>query len=324
MSGILVLAEHEGGKFRKGAYELLGKAKELAATLGTSVSAVVLGDAPCTELGAFGAAKVYQVEADFSQYNTLQIVRALHAAVQAADPDVLLISGNYIGKDAAPRLVARLGTGQGSDCTELRVEGGAVVGRRPMYAGKLLADVKISKRPAVFTLRPNSFPQPTPAAGGAEVVKIALAADASDGRVTLVERITSQVKTANLTEAERIVAGGRALKSLEGFDTVIRPLAASIGAAAGATRAASDAGYTSHDEQIGQTGKIVNPQLYIAAGISGAIQHLAGMRTSKVIVAINKDPDAPIFEFATYGIVGDLFEVCPLLQKEFEALAKAG
>jgi electron transfer flavoprotein alpha subunit len=318
MSGILVLAEHEGGSFKKTAYELLGKAK----ALGMPVSAVVLGDAPAAELGAFGAGKVYQVKGDFSTYNTLKVVRALKAAVDAAQPDVILAPASYAGKDALPRLVARLGTGQGSECTDLRVDGGAVVGRRPMYSGKAFVDVKVSKKPAVFTVRPNSFPQPAPAGGAAEVVAVDLAADASDDAVQVVERMEAESKVADLTEAERIVSGGRSLKSAEQFDAVIRPLAASLGATPGASRAAVDAGYAHHNEQVGQTGKTVNPQLYVAMGISGAIQHLAGMRTSKVIVAVNKDPEAPIFEHATYGVVADLFEIAPLLQKEFEAIRK--
>lgn len=322
MSGILVLAEHEGGKFKKTAYELLGKAKELAGSLGTSVAAVVLGDAPVAELGGFGASKVYHVAGDFSGYNTLKVVRGLQAAIDAAKPDVVLAPASYTGKDAIPRLVARLGTGQGSECTELRVDGGAVVGRRPVYAGKALVDVRISKKPAVFTVRPNSFNQPTPAGGSAEVVAVSAAFGASDDRVQLVQRMEAESTVADLTEAERIVSGGRSLKSAEQFDAVVRPLAAALGATPGASRAAVDAGYAHHNEQVGQTGKTVNPQLYIALGISGAIQHLAGMRTSKVIVAINKDAEAPIFEHATYGVVADLFEIAPLLTEEFKAALK--
>ena len=320
MSGILVLAEHDGGIFKKTAYELLGKAVELGAALGAPVAAVVLGDAPAASLGAFGAARVYQIAGDFSAYNTLRVVRALEAAVKAADADVLLASAGYTGKDALPRLVARLGTGQASEVTSLRVDGGAVVGRRPMYAGKALVDVRVTRRPAVFTVRPNSFPQPSPGGGAAEVVAVNVAFTAGDDRVQLVERMEAASKAVDLTEAARIVSGGRSLKSAEGFDAVIRPLAAAAHATPGASRAAVDAGYAKHNEQVGQTGKTVNPQLYVALGISGAIQHLAGMRTSKVIVAVNKDPEAPIFEHATYGLVADLFEVAPLLQTAFENL----
>ena len=320
MSGILVLAEHDGGIFKKTAYELLGKAVELGAALGAPVAAVVLGDAPAASLGAFGAARVYQIAGDFSAYNTLRVVRALEAAVKAADADVLLASAGYTGKDALPRLVARLGTGQASEVTSLRVDGGAVVGRRPMYAGKALVDVRVTRRPAVFTVRPNSFPQPTPGGGAAEVVSVNVDFTAGDDRVQLVERMEAASKAVDLTEAARIVSGGRSLMSAEGFDAVIRPLAAAAHATPGASRAAVDAGYAKHNEQVGQTGKTVNPQLYVALGISGAIQHLAGMRTSKVIVAVNKDPEAPIFEHATYGLVADLFEVAPLLQTAFENL----
>jgi len=191
-----------------------------------------------------------------------------------------------------------------------------------MYAGKALVDVKVSKKPAVFTVRPNSFTQPAPSGGSAEVVAVNVSFDAKDDRVTLAQRMEADSKVADLTEAGRIVSGGRSLKSAENFDAIIRPLAASIGATPGASRAAVDAGYAHHSEQVGQTGKTVNPQLYVAVGISGAIQHLAGMRTSKVIVAINKDPEAPIFEHATYGVVADLFEICPVLQKELEAAVK--
>ncbi len=317
MSGILVLAEHDGGAFKKSATELIGKASELAAALGTQVSAAVVGDAPAASLGAAGAGKVYHVQGDHSSYDAAAMASAWKAIVDAASPDVILASASYVGKDALPRLVALLNTGMGSEVTELRAEGGAVIGRRPLYAGKLYADVQISSSPAVFSVRPNSFPQPGAGSGEAEVVTVSAGAQAL---TTVVETLQPTSTTADLTEAERIVSGGRALKSAENFDNVIRPLAAAVGATVGASRAAVDAGYASHSEQVGQTGKTVNPTLYIAAGISGAIQHLAGMRTSKVIVAINKDPEAPIFEHATYGIVDDLFEVCPRLTKAFEEL----
>jgi electron transfer flavoprotein alpha subunit len=318
MSGILVIAEHEGGTFKKTAFELLGKAQALAADLGVSVSAAVLGDAPAADLGAYGASQVFQVAGDFSTYDTDRVVAGLQAALAAADPDAVLASASFLGKDAVPRLVARLGGGQASECTALRVEGGQIVGRRPMYAGKAFADARIVRKPAVFTVRPNSFGQPT--GGGSPAQVVAVAAELPAPRLTVVERKSPEATDVDLTEAERIVSGGRSLKSAENFDAVIRPLAKAAGATAGASRAAVDAGYAHHSDQVGQTGKTVNPQLYIAMGISGAIQHLAGMRTSKVIVAVNTDPDAPIFEHATYGIVADLFEVAPKLQAAFDAL----
>jgi electron transfer flavoprotein alpha subunit len=314
MSGILVLAEHDGGGFKKTAFELLGKAKELAGALSTSVHAVVLGSGPAGELGKYGAQSVFQVEGDFANYEPAAIADALAAAVAKAQPDVILAPASYLGKDALPRLVARLGTGLGSECTELRVDGGQVVGRRPMYAGKLYADVRVSGKPAVFTVRPNSFSQPAPGGGSAEVVAVAASITP---KTTVVERKAPATATVDLTEADRIVSGGRSLKAADQFDQVIRPLGAALHATVGASRAAVDAGIAHHNEQVGQTGKTVNPTLYLAVGISGAIQHLAGMRTSKVIVAINKDPDAPIFEHATYGVVGDLFEIAPKLTEEF-------
>jgi len=317
MSGILVFAAHEGGTFQKTATELLGKGKELADALGTTLSAVVLGDAPAADLGQYGASTVYQVQGDFSSYDTLQVVAALKAAIDASDAGTFLAPSNYLGKDAIPRLTARLRTGQGSECTDLRAEDGKVVGRRPLYAGKAFADVHIARSPAIFTVRPNSFGQPAAGAGAAEVQSVAF--EFAGSGLTLTERRKPENTAVDLTEAERIVSGGRSLKSKEQFDDVIRPLATALNATAGASRAAVDAGYAPHGDQVGQTGKTVNPVLYIACGISGAIQHLAGMRTSKVIVAINKDAEAPIFEHTTYGIVDDLFDVCPILTKEFEA-----
>jgi electron transfer flavoprotein alpha subunit len=315
MSGIIILAEHEGGSFKKTATELAGKAGELARQLGTHVDAVVLGDAPAAQLGAYGVRKVWQVAGDFSQYEPSAAADALAAALQQAQPDVVLAPASYLGKDALPRVVARLNTGLGAECTDLRVEGGAVVGRRPMYAGKVYADVRVNGKPAIFSVRANSFPQPTAGSGSAEVVSVSASPSA---KTRVVERKAPASATVDLTEAARIVSGGRSLKSAEQFDAVIRPLGAALGATVGASRAAVDAGYAHHNEQVGQTGKTVNPTLYLAIGISGAIQHLAGMRTSKVIVAVNKDPEAPIFEHATYGIVGDLFEIAPKLTEEFK------
>lgn len=315
MSGILVLAEHEDGTFKKTATELCGKANELAKQLGTTVDAVVLGSAPAAKLGQFGVRRVYQVSGDFSAYDPCAVTDALASVIASADPDILLAPASYLGKDALPRLVARLNTGLGSECTDLRVEGSTVVGRRPMYAGKLYAEVRMNSRPAVFSIRANSFPQPSPGSGSAEVQSVSAV---MSSKVQLVERKAPTSTAVDLTEADRIVSGGRSLKSAEQFDAVIRPLGAALHATVGASRAAVDAGYAHHNEQVGQTGKTVNPTLYLAVGISGAIQHLAGMRTSKVIVAINKDPDAPIFEHATYGLVADLFEVAPKLAEEFK------
>ena len=311
---ILVLCEHDGGTLKKTAFELLGKASEL----GGPVSALVIGEADFADLGNYGATTVYQATGDvFAKYSTGAYAKALAEAISASGATVVLGAASAVGKDLFPRVAARLGAGLVSEVTDLSSDGGQVVGRRPIYAGKAFVSSSVTSSVAMFTVRPNSFPAPTAGSGAASVVALG-GADASDVQATVVASEQGASKVADLTEAERIVAGGRSLKSEESFDSVIRPLAASIGATPGASRAAVDSGYAPHSAQVGQTGKVVNPQLYIACGISGAIQHLAGMRTSKVIVAINKDADAPIFKHSTYGIVDDLFVICPILQKAFE------
>lgn len=316
-NGILVFVELDGGKPRKTAAELLGKAASLG--LGP-VSAAVVGDGDAASLGQWGASTVYQVSGpSFADYGTGAYVKALQAVIEKAQPAVVLAAASPVTRDAFPRLSARIGAGLAVECTDLRAEGGTLVGRRPIYAGKALADVKVKSPVALFTTRPNSFPAGQPTGGTANVVAVDAGVTDADNDVKVVEKVQPATKVVDLTEAERIVAGGRSLKSKEQFDAVVRPLAAAAHATVGASRAAVDAGFAGHSEQVGQTGKVVNPTLYIALGISGAIQHLAGMRTSRVIVAVNKDPEAPIFQYATYGIVGDLFEVAPALAKELQA-----
>jgi len=318
-SGILVVCDHDGGAFKKTAAELLGKATELASQIGGSVTAFVAGDIDTSVLGSYGATTVYQAGgADYNTFNTGPFVRALQAAVSAADPAAILAPASAYNKGALPRLAARLGLGMGTECTDLWVDGGSVVGRRPQYAGKALTDVHVKSTPALFTTRPNSFPASTASAGSASVVALSVSLSDADGKTRVVSSETSESKVVDLTEAERIVSGGRAVKTADSYDSLIRPLAASIGATPGASRAAVDAGYAPHSHQVGQTGKVVNPALYIACGISGAIQHLAGMRTSRVIVAVNKDPEAPIFQYATYGVIADIFEFCPMMTEEFK------
>ena len=317
-SGILVVCDHEGGAFKKTAAELLGKASELVAEIGGVVTAFVAGDIDASVLGSYGAATVYQASgADFGTFNTGPFVRALQAAVAAAEPSAIFAPASAHNKGALPRLSARLGLGMATECVDLWLDGGSIVGRRPQYAGKALTDVHVRSSPAVFTLRPNSFPAPDGGKAAAEVVTLSVSLSDSDRKARVVSSEVSESKVVDLTEAERIVSGGRAVKTSDNYDSLIRPLAASIGATPGASRAAVDAGYAPHSHQVGQTGKVVNPALYIACGISGAIQHLAGMRTSRVIVAVNKDPEAPIFQYATYGVIADIFDFCPLMTEEF-------
>jgi electron transfer flavoprotein alpha subunit len=318
-SGILVVCDHENGVFKKTAAELLGKASELAAQIGGTVSAFVAGDIDASGLGAYGAATVYQANGStFNTFNTGPFVRALQAAVEASAPVAILAPASAYNKGALPRLAARLGLGMATECVDLWLDGGALVGCRPQYAGKALTDVHVRSTPGVFSMRPNSFPAPAAGGGTANVVALSVALSETDGKLQVVSTETSAAKVVDLTEAERIVSGGRAVKSAESYDSLIRPLASSIGATPGASRAAVDAGYAPHSHQVGQTGKVVNPALYIACGISGAIQHLAGMRTSRVIVAVNKDAEAPIFKYATYGVIADIFDFCPMLTEEFK------
>lgn len=321
MGDILVFAEQEAGHAKKTTYELLTKAGELAGAAGGSVIAVCVGhglDGVSNDLAKYGAKKVILVENPaLEKYNTIGYVQALAQVVDEIKPSVVLASATPIGKDLFPRLSAKIKAGLASDVVDLKVEGGKLVAKKPIYSGKALTHVSFNSAVQMATVRPNSFSVGA-AQEGAQAETIKKSADVG----TLINPIIEIVKgdntgKADLTEAEIIVSGGRAMGNAENF-SILNAMADVIGATVGASRAAVDSGYARHDMQVGQTGKVVNPKLYIACGISGAIQHLAGMRTSKVIVAINKDPEAPIFQKADYGIVGDLFKVVPLLTEEFK------
>jgi electron transfer flavoprotein alpha subunit len=316
MSGILVIAEHAGGSFKPTASELLGRATQLGGELGAPVFAAVLGDAPAAELGGLGASKVFQVGGDFGTHDSGAVVDAIDAAIAASGADIVLAPASYEMRDVLPRLTARHDGAMASDANGLRVDGGSLIARRPTYAGRIEQDATLIARPAFVTVRPNSFDKAESNGSSAEVVSVSF--EKKTPSTTVVETLKPESRGIDLSSADKVVAGGRSLKSQENFDAIIRNLGEVMQAGVGASRAATDAGYAPHAEQIGQTGQTVSPNLYIAAGISGAIQHLAGMRSSKVIVAINKDPDAPIFQHATYGIVGDLFEVVPALANELQ------
>ena len=237
--------------------------------------------------------------------------------MKAADPAVVLFGTTAMGKDLAPRVAAKLGVGLASDCTKVEVEGGKLVATRPIYSGKCYVKVEFAGSPAMAAIRPNTYPVAAEGGGSAEVANVDPGVSAPKAKVTKV--VKSGEGKIELTEAEKIVSGGRGMKDKANFK-ILEDLAAVIGAAVGASRAAVDSGYAPVEIQVGQTGKVVNPTLYMAFGISGAIQHLAGMRTSKVIVAVNKDPEAPIFQKADYGIVDDLFKVVPVMTEEFKKL----
>src|SRR5262245_46828496 len=321
MAVILTFAEQREGRLRRASLEAVSEAARLAASLGAEVETVLVGsgsDALVAELGSYGARRVH-VFADpaLAAYATEPCARALVQVIGSVKPWAVLIPFTAMGKDLAPRVAARVGAGLASDCVALAVKDGRLEARRPMYAGKAFATVRWDGEPQMATLRPNVFALATPdPSRKAEVVKGSVETT-SRAKVTAVHAAAAGGKV-ELGEAQVIVSGGRGLKGPEHFHLVTE-LADAFGGAVGASRAIVDAGWVDHQMQVGQTGKTVSPSLYIACGISGAIQHLAGMSSSKYIVAINKDKDAPIFKVADYGIVGDLFEVLPKLTEAAKA-----
>jgi len=317
---ILTFAEQRDGKLRRASLETVSEARRLAGPLAASVTTVVIGpgsEALAAELTAQGADRVVVFDDPaFGSYATESYARALAQATSEAKPSVVLVPFTAMGKDLAPRVAAKIGAGLVSDCVALEVKDGRLIARRPMYAGKAYATVEWTGQPQMATLRPNVFPLgPKDASRPVDLVRGA--ADASARAKVTGVSATSQGKV-QLSEAQIIVSGGRGLKGPENFH-LVESLAEALGAAVGASRAIVDAGWVDHQLQVGQTGRTVSPSLYVACGISGAIQHLAGMSSSKYIVAINKDKDAPIFKVADYGIVGDLFEVLPRLTEAAKA-----
>jgi electron transfer flavoprotein alpha subunit len=321
-NNVLVFAEQRDGVLKKVAFEMLGAGADLAATLGGSAEAALLGsdlDGLADTLAHYGATTVHVADDDsLSIYSSEGYTNALGALVDQVEPAIILIGATAMGTDLAPRLAARLGVGLATDCTALEIDEGRLLATRPIFAGKALARVKLNGTPQLATVRPNVLAAPEPDAALTATVKT-VAASADDVRAVVADIAGMGEGEIDVAEADIIVSGGRGVGGPEGFAPV-RSLAKTLRAAVGASRAAVDAGWIEHAHQVGQTGKTVTPNLYIACGISGAIQHLAGMKTSKVIVAVNKDPEAPIFKLANYGIVGDLFQVVPLLEKELQAL----
>jgi len=320
MADVLVVAEVAEGKLKKTTHSAITFAQKAAATIGGTFSILVIGDGAgkaAAEAQGFGAAKILVVE-DASLKNYLAERYAPTVAAIGKGYAVVVGTASAYGKDLLPRVAARLGAGYASDITEVIADGGQLKYKRPMFAGNAFGISSISTPIQVVSVRQSAFAAAEPTGGQSAVETVAYA-----GPSKAAERLEfvsfDQVKSARpeLTEARVVVSGGRALK--EKFNQVLDPLADVLGAAVGASRAACDAGYAPSDLQVGQTGKIVAPQLYFAIGISGAIQHLAGMKGSKVIVAINKDGDAPIFQVADYGLVADLFATVPELVKGIQA-----
>ncbi len=312
---ILVFCELKDGKLRKPSAEALSEGRRLADASGKQLSALFVSasNAGAADAAKYGADAILSCEAPhLASYSSDAFATAIADAVKAKGATVLLAAATAIGKDALPRAAARLGAGYAGDVTGLSMVDGKLQALRPVYAGKAFATTTFSSAIQAATTRPNVFAAADKAGAGAME---SLAAPAGDFKAIVKEILAKGTGKPDLTEANVIVSGGRGMKSGENFK-LLEDLADALGGVVGASRAAVDAGWgLPHSMQVGQTGKVVSPTLYIAAGISGAIQHLAGMGSSKYIVAINKDPEAPIFKLANYGIVGDLFEVGPELPK---------
>lgn len=326
--GIWVFAEQREEKIQPVAFELLGEGRKLASDLKTDLSAVLCGSAgiekEAIQLFAHGADKVYLVHHDeLKDYKSLPYTRAISELIRKFKPEVFLLGATTVGRDLAARLAIRVGAGLTADCTSLSIdpEKKILQQTRPAFGGNIMATIiSPNNRPQMATVRPKVFKKSDKKEGTkGELVKFAPTISTEDLIVKIIGIIKDESVKINLAEAEIIVSGGRGLGEAKNFK-IIEDLARVLGGAVGASRATVDSGWISAHHQVGQTGKTVAPKLYIACGISGKIQHLVGMQSSDTIVAINKDPDAPIFKVATYGIVGDLFEYVPLLTNKLKEI----
>ncbi len=318
MGTILVVGEIQNGRLREATLELVSFARQLAPALGADVKSLILGhgvQAQAEGLSKKGGGEVLVADHELlAAYGVDAYNRAVRAAIDRVKPDVVLLSNTPSGWDLAPRLAAGLDAAFVSDAFKIEAEGGKPVFVRRVFNGKLDARIAVKSLPVVATMQPGA----TAAHAGSEagsVTKLDVAIAASDLKAKFVRLQAAEAKGVDLTKADIIVSGGRSLGGTEKFMEVIKPLADALGAAMGASRPVVDSGWLPHEYQVGSSGQTVTPKLYVAVGISGAIQHLVGMKSSNYIIAINKDPDAPIFEVANLGVVGDLFEVAPALTK---------
>jgi len=318
MTKTLIIAEQRNGKLKQSSLELVWA----FSSAGHEVHALVMGEGISStgdELGAFGAKKIHLADnPSLKLYHTESYCLTASNLISSLSPDYVVAAHTPLGRDLMPHLSARANAGLASDCTSIKFDSDRIVARRPVYAGKATAEVEfLGAGPRFISVRPNSLGNPVKGSGVAETTKVEITANHNHGKT--VEILQGSLERPDVTEAAIVVSGGRALANAENF-SILEKLADVVGAAVGASRAAVDAGYRPHRDQVGQTGKVVSPSLYMAFGISGAIQHLAGMRTSKTIVAINTDPEAPIFQVADYGVVADLFTLAPLLTEEFSKI----
>ncbi|OLS39701.1 electron transfer flavoprotein subunit alpha [Alkalihalophilus pseudofirmus] len=316
---VLVIGEVRDGELRNVSYEAVAAGKEVAD--GGEVVGVLLGEdvsGLAESLIHYGADRVIVVNhADLKTYTTDAYQQALLQVLDVENPEGVLLGHTSLGKDVSPRLAMKLNAGLISDAISVEMDGGDAVFTRPIYSGKAFEKKKVNEGVVFATIRPNNIPPLEKDKSRSGDVSN-LTVDIKDLRTVIKDVVRKATGGVDLSEAKVIVAGGRGVKGKEGFEP-LQELADLLGGAVGASRGACDADYCDYSLQIGQTGKVVTPDLYIAVGLSGAIQHLAGMSNSKVIVAINKDPEAPIFEVADYGIVGDLFEILPILTEELKS-----
>lgn len=327
--GVFVFTETVNGAVSEVAYELIGRARDLAADLSTEVTAVILGDGslqPFEKLSGFGAQNIIAVKHPLlDTYRTGPFTRALQQVVEQYKPEIMLFGATAIGRDLAPRLSARLRTGLTADCTKLEVDAESkdLMMTRPAFGGNLMATILCSDhRPQMATVRPGVMQKCAYVEGAmANVIHVDAVIDASDDAVEILQQVVNPPAKLSIREANILVSGGRGMGAPENFEQ-LEKVADLLGGTMSSSRAAVDSGWVAKDRQVGQTGQTVRPDLYIACGISGAIQHVAGMEESGYIIAINKDETAPIFGIADLGIVGDVHKVLPALEKRLEETMK--
>ncbi|UCE60696.1 MAG: electron transfer flavoprotein subunit alpha/FixB family protein [Phycisphaerales bacterium] len=325
-NNILVFIEQREGVILPASFQLLALANDLTGKSGGQAEACVVGEGVgnlTDKIAAQGAKKIYTVDdPELKMYRVVPYTAALCAVIDEADPKTVLIPTTFMGRDLASRVAARKRAALAIDCMEVVLDGDDLVVSRGMYAGKFMGKVRLAKdKLQIATVRSNAYSALDPQDGAsADVQAVSAVFTDADKRAKIKEIVSTTSGIKDVTEADIIVAGGRALKSEDNFKIIIE-MAELLDGAVGASRAACDSGYQPHSRQVGLTGKVVTPRLYIACGIDGAIQHLAGMRGSKVIVGINTKKDAPIYSVATYGCVADLFEIVPLLTQELKRLA---
>ena len=323
MAKILAFIETRDNKIKNAGFETASTACKIAKELQTDAEVILIGDKVtgiAGELTKYGAKKILIAEDPrLANYSTTAYAKILAESARNRNAEIIFLSATAMGKDLGPRVAAKLEAGLGPDCTELHVENNDITAIRPVYAGKAYTSINITSSVKVFSLRPNVFPaQRSENNINPDIEKLNVELSDTDFS-SQVKEVTIASGKIDVAEANVIVSGGRGLKGPENYH-LVEELAKVLGAGVGSSRAVVDAGWRPHSEQVGQTGKTVSPNLYIACGISGAIQHLAGMSSSKCIVAINKDKDAPIFQIADYGIVGDVFEILPVLTEEFKKI----